>query len=43
MTHSQDRATKNNEVALYVLIYKDISDRLFNEKQFIHIYRISLV
>lgn len=34
MTHPHGRAIKNNEVALYVIIYKDISDRLFNLKQF---------
>lgn len=33
MTHPQGRAIKNNEVALCVIIYKDISDSLFNLKQ----------
>ena len=37
MTHPHGRAIKNNEVALCVIIYKDISDRLFKTIWFIYI------
>ena len=39
MTHSQNITSKNNEVVLYVLIYKAISDQLI--KQFVGSYVLS--